>query len=69
MTDKKETQCTIPVVMWRCIQNIQDIYGEIIFTKGLIYEQVKIDEYPMMLIDNKVEESEVFNLKNHFTSI
>lgn len=57
------------VVIWRCTQNIQDIYGETIFTKGLVYEQIKIDEYPMMLIDNKVEESEVYNLKDYFTSI
>ena len=59
----------IGFVIWRCNQNIQDIYGETIFTKGLIYEQVKTDEYPMMLIDNKVEESEVYNLKDYFTSI
>jgi len=56
-------------VIWRCTQNIQDIYGKTIFTKGLVYEQIKIDEYPMMLIDNKVEESEVYNLKDYFTSI
>jgi hypothetical protein len=59
----------IGCVIWRCDQNIQDIYGETIFTKGLVYEQVKVDEYPMMLIDNKVEESEVYNLKDNFTSI
>tara|TARA_R100001480_G_scaffold29894_1_gene40848 strand:+ start:120 stop:353 length:234 start_codon:yes stop_codon:yes gene_type:complete len=59
----------IGCVIWRCTQNIQDIYGETIFTKGLVYEQIKIDEYPMMLIDNKVEESEVYNLKDYFTSI
>ena len=39
------------------------------FTKGLIYEQVKTDQYPMMLVDNNVEESEVYNLKDSFTSI
>tara|TARA_R110002167_G_C12409587_1_gene627778 strand:- start:1 stop:234 length:234 start_codon:yes stop_codon:yes gene_type:complete len=59
----------IGCVIWRCTQNIQDIYGETIFTKRLVYEQIKIDEYPMMLIDNKVEESEVYNLKDYFTSI
>ncbi len=59
----------IGCVIWRCTQNIQDIYGETIFTKGLFYEQIKIDEYPMMLIDNKVEESEVYNFKDYFTSI
>ena len=59
----------IGIVIWRCTQNIQNIYGETIFTKGLIYEQVKADEYPMMLIDDKVEESEVSNLKDCFTSI
>ena len=59
----------IGCVIWRCTQNIQDIYGKTIFTKGLVYEQIKIDEYPMMLIDNKVEESEVYNLKDNFTSI
>ena len=61
----------IGCVIWRCTQNIQDIYGETIFTKGLVYEQIKIDECPrlMMPIDNKVEESEVYNLKDYFTSI
>ena len=59
----------IGCVIWRCTQKIQDIYGETIFTKGLVYEQIKIDEYPMMLIDNKVEEREVYNLKDYFTSI
>lgn len=56
-------------VIWRCIQNIQNIYGETIFTKGMIYQQVKPDKYPMMLVDNKIEETEVFNLKDYFTSI
>ena len=67
--EKEQRVFLIGFVIWRCIQNIQDIYGETIFTEGLIYEQVKADEYPMMLIDNKVEESEVYNLKDYFTSI
>jgi hypothetical protein len=54
---------------WRCIEAITNIYGETIFTKGLVYEQVKYKEYPMMLIDNNLEESEVSNLDFHFTSI
>ena len=56
-------------VIWRCIEDITNIYGETIFTKGLVYEQVKHKEYPMMLIDNNIEESEVSNLDSHFTSI
>jgi hypothetical protein len=56
-------------VIWRCIKDITNIYGETIFTKGLVYEQIKAKEYPMMLIDNKIEESEVSNLKDYFTSI
>jgi len=68
-TEETKEALHIGCVIWRCTQNIQDIYGEAIFTKGLIYEQVKVDEYPMMLIDNKVEESEVYNLKDNFTSI
>ena len=67
--EKENKALHIGCVIWRCTQNIQDIYGETIFTKGLVYEQIKIDEYPMMLIDNKVEESEVYNLKDYFTSI
>ncbi len=67
--DYHQEQLRIGCVIWRCTQNIQDIYGETIFTKGLVYEQIKIDEYPMMLIDNKVEESEVYNFKDYFTSI
>jgi len=56
-------------VIWRCIENITNIYGETIFTKGLVYEQVKAKEYAMMLIDNKIEESEVSSLEDYFTSI
>jgi len=56
-------------VIWRCIKDITNIYGETIFTKGLVYEQIKAKEYPMMLIDNKIEESEVSNLEDYFTSI
>tara|TARA_R110002050_G_scaffold274521_1_gene418972 strand:+ start:265 stop:747 length:483 start_codon:yes stop_codon:yes gene_type:complete len=67
--EREQKALLIGFVIWRCNQNIQDIYGETIFTKGLIYEQVKTDEYPMMLIDNRVEESEVYNLKDYFTSI
>ena len=66
---KASSNVVLDSVIWRCTQNIQDIYGETIFTKGLVYEQIKIDEYPMMLIDNKAEESEVYNLKDYFTSI
>tara|TARA_R110000772_G_scaffold174051_1_gene285952 strand:- start:250 stop:477 length:228 start_codon:yes stop_codon:yes gene_type:complete len=69
LQEHKTKALNIADVIWRCNQNIQDIYGKTIFTKGLIYEQVKANEYPMMLIDNKVEESEVFNLKDYFTSI
>jgi hypothetical protein len=54
------------VVIWRCIKEITNIHGEIIFTKGLVYEQVN---NPMMLINNKAEESEVSNLEDYFTSI
>lgn len=57
------------MVIWRCVKDITDIYGETIFTKGLVYEQIKNDEFPMMLIDNKVGESEVSNLKDYFNSI
>ena len=56
-------------VIWRCNEDIADLYGNVMFTKGLIYEQVKTDQYPMMLVDNNVEESEVYNLKDSFTSI
>jgi len=55
--------------IWRCEKDITNIYGETIFTKGLIYEQIKSDKYPMMLIDNKVEETEVYNLKENFIII
>lgn len=68
--EKDETKAlSQDVVMWRCIEDITNIYGETIFTKGLVYEQVKHKEYPMMLIDNNIEESEVSNLNFHFTSI
>jgi len=60
---------SIQNVIWRCNEDITDLYGNVMFTKGLIYEQVKADQYPMMLIDNNVEESEVYNLKDSFTSI
>jgi hypothetical protein len=56
-------------VIYRCLEDITDLYGYTIFTKGLIYEQVKKDSYPMMLIDNKVEESEVSNMDEFFTCI
>jgi hypothetical protein len=67
--DKLEFQnqpSCLGVIIWRCIKDITNIYGETIFTKGLVYEQVK---YPMMLINNKTEESEVSNLEDYFTSI
>jgi hypothetical protein len=64
-----EAQSCLSAVIWRCIKDITNIYGETIFTKGLVYEQVKAKEYQMMLIDNKIEEREVFNLKDYFTSI
>jgi hypothetical protein len=67
--NKEKEQCTIQNVIWRCNEDITDLYGNVMFTKGLIYEQIKIDQYPMMLIDNNVEESEVYNLKDSFTSI
>ena len=57
------------ITIWKCIKDITNISGEIIFTEGLIYLQVKFDKYPMMLIDNKLDESEVSNLKDYFTSI
>lgn len=56
-------------VIWKCNKSITDLYGDVIFTKGLVYEKVKAETYPMMLIDNNVEESEVINLKDHFTPI
>lgn len=56
-------------LLWRCIRDITDIYGETIYTKGLVYEQIKVEEYPMMLIDNKTEESEVSNFEDCFTLI
>jgi hypothetical protein len=67
--DKLEVQnqpSFLVVVIWRCIKDITNIYGETIFTKGLVYEQVN---YPMMLVNNKTEESEVSNLEDYFTSI
>lgn len=68
--EKDETKAlSQDAVIWRCIEDITNIYGETIFTKGLVYEQVKHKEYPMMLIDNNIEESEVSNLDSHFTSI
>ena len=67
--EQETAQLDIPVVIWRCNEDITNIYGEILFTKGLVYQQIKCDEYPMMLIDNKVEESEVSNLVDYFTSI
>ena len=68
--EKDETKALSQIaVIWRCIKDITNIYGETIFTKGLVYEQVKHKEYPMMLIDNNIEESEVSNLDFHFTSI
>jgi hypothetical protein len=70
LTNEAESQPScLGAVIWRCIKDITNIYGETIFTKGLVYEQVKAKEYPMMLIDNKIEESEVSNLKDYFTSI
>jgi hypothetical protein len=67
--DKLEVQnqpSFLVVVIWRCIKDITNIYGETIFTKGLVYEQVN---NPMVLINNKTEESEVSNLEDYFTSI
>ena len=55
--------------VWRCVEEITDLYGDVVFTKGLIYEQVKAEMYPMMLIDNNVEECEVINLRDNFTAI
>lgn len=69
LNNQESDQLGIGAVIWRCIKDITNIYGETIFTKGLVYEQVKIEEYPMMLIDNKIEESEVSNLEDFFTSI
>lgn len=69
LNNQETSQLGIGAVIWRCIKDITNIYGETIFTKGLVYEQVKIEEYPMMLIDNKIEESEVSNLEDFFTSI
>jgi hypothetical protein len=69
MENYAKEQCNIADVIWRCNEDITNIYGETIFTKGLVYEQIKYDEYPMMLVDNKVEESEVSNLEDCFTSI
>ena len=68
LENESQPSC-LGAVIWRCIKDITNIYGETIFTKGLVYEQVKAKEYPMMLIDNKIEESEVSNLKDYFTSI
>jgi hypothetical protein len=65
----QQEQLDIPVVIWRCNEDVTNLYGETIFTKGLVYEQIKSDKYPMMLVDNKVEESEVSNLADYFTSI
>jgi hypothetical protein len=65
----QQEQLDIPVVIWRCNEDVTNLYGETIFTKGLVYEQIKYDKYPMMLVDNKVEESEVSNLADYFTSI
>jgi hypothetical protein len=56
-------------VIWRCLNEITDIYGSVIFTKGLVYEQVENNDFPLMLIDNNGEKSEVSNLENSFTSI
>jgi hypothetical protein len=69
MENYAKEKCNIADVIWRCNEDITNIYGETIFTKGLVYEQIKYDEYPMMLVDNKVEESEVSNLEDFFTSI
>lgn len=67
--DKCTTNGVLDSVIWRCNKDITDLYGNVVFTKGLIYEQVKADQYPMMLIDNNVEEVEVYNLRDSFTSI
>lgn len=68
LEDENQPSC-LGAGIWRCIRGITNIYGETIFTKGLVYEQVKVKEYPMMLIDNKIEEIEVSNLEDCFTSI
>jgi hypothetical protein len=70
-TDKNTemSQSCKNAVIWRCLKEITNISGDTIFTKGLVYEQVKNNEYPMMLLDDKVEESEVSNLEEFFTSI
>jgi hypothetical protein len=67
--EAQQEQLDIPVVIWRCNEDVTNLFGETIFTKGLVYEQIKSDKYPMMLVDNKVEESEVSNLADCFTSI
>ena len=56
-------------VIYRCLQDITDIYGYTIFTEGLVYEKVKPNSYHMMLVDNKVEESEVSTFSELFTCI
>jgi hypothetical protein len=67
--EAQQEQLDIPVVIWRCNEDITNLYGETIFTKGLVYEQIKPNEYPMMMINNKTDESEVSNLVDYFTSI
>lgn len=68
LTDLKRA-LNIDIVIWRCTDDITDLLGNTDFTKGMIYEQVNTDKYPMMLIDNYGNESEVYNLKDYFTSI
>lgn len=57
------------IVIWRCLENITGLHGETLFSKGRVYEQVKTDSYPMMLIDDCTQESEMSNFINCFTSI
>ena len=78
LTDKVDTihnlleeneRLKLPTSIWRCNQSIQDLCGNTIFTKGLLYEQIDKDNSPLMLLDNKLEASEVSNLKDHFSPI
>tara|TARA_R100001530_G_C4234497_1_gene133576 strand:+ start:394 stop:606 length:213 start_codon:yes stop_codon:yes gene_type:complete len=65
--NKRQEQCTIQNVMWRCNQSIRNDEGYRVFTNQAEYKQVGVNgEHIIILIDDKGNKTEVF--KCWFTS-
>ena len=57
---------TIPVVMWRCNENITDLYQNCLFTKGLVYEQINV-EGQFVLKDNNLQSTDCNSFDGKFS--